>query len=94
MALYQRIACRSKNGIILDDQTQIGVARATVGFYESGERLPDALVLRKIAEACNVSADWVLGIDADVKGEMIEVLTSINRVYREKLTSINDISRL
>lgn len=44
----------------------IGVSRPTVGFYENGERLPDALVLRKIAEKCGVSADWLLGL-SDVK---------------------------
>lgn len=44
----------------------IGISRPTVGFYENGERLPDALVLRKIAEKCGVSADWLLGL-SDVK---------------------------
>lgn len=40
----------------------IGVSRPTVGFYENGERLPDALVLCQIAERCEVSADWLLGL--------------------------------
>lgn len=38
------------------------ISRPTVGFYENGTRLPDALVLRQIAEKCNVSADWLLGL--------------------------------
>ena len=40
----------------------LGISRPTVGFYESGQRLPDALVLRQIAEKCNVSIDWLLGL--------------------------------
>lgn len=41
---------------------KIGLSRATTGFYISGSRLPDALRLRQIAEACNVSVDWLLGL--------------------------------
>lgn len=40
----------------------LGISRPTVGFYENGTRLPDALVLRQIAERCNVSTDWLLGL--------------------------------
>ena len=32
----------------------VGISRPTVGFYENGDRLPDALVLKKIAEKCHV----------------------------------------
>lgn len=41
---------------------KIGLSRATTGFYISGSRLPDALRLRQIAEACNVSVDWLVGL--------------------------------
>lgn len=44
----------------------IGISRPTVGFYENGERLPDAIVLKQIAEKCSVSADWLIGL-SDVK---------------------------
>lgn len=40
----------------------LGISRPTIGFYENGARIPDALVLRQIAEKCGVSADWLLGI--------------------------------
>jgi len=39
----------------------IGVSRATIGFYENGERVPDAITLLKIAESCNVDVDYLLG---------------------------------
>jgi len=45
-----------------DFAKKIGISRPTVGFYENGERLPDALVLKKIAESCNASIDWLLGL--------------------------------
>lgn len=41
---------------------KLEMSRATVGFYAAGQRIPDALGLRKIAEKCNVSADWLLGL--------------------------------
>lgn len=51
----------------------LGISRPTVGFYENGDRFPDALALKNIAKKCNVSADWLLGLtdvkttDADLK---------------------------
>lgn len=38
------------------------MSRQTVGFYLNGERIPDALTLRQIAEKCSVSVDWLLGL--------------------------------
>ena len=44
----------------------LGISRQTVGFYLNGERVPDAENIKLIAEKCNVSADWLLGL-SDVK---------------------------
>ena len=41
---------------------KLSMSRATVGFYAAGQRIPDALGLKKIAEKCNVSTDWLLGL--------------------------------
>ena len=41
---------------------KIGMSRPVIGFYENGDRVPDILTLRKIAEMYNVSADWLLGL--------------------------------
>lgn len=41
---------------------KLGLSRATVGFYSAGQRIPDALGIKTIAEKCNVSADWILGL--------------------------------
>lgn len=41
---------------------KLGMSRATVGFYSAGQRIPDALGVKTIAEKCQVSADWLLGL--------------------------------
>lgn len=38
-----------------------GLSRPTIGFYENGSRLPDALTLKQICKKCKVSSDWLLG---------------------------------
>lgn len=43
---------------------KLGFSRPTIGLYESGSRIPDALVLRTIAEKCGVSADWLVGLSS------------------------------
>lgn len=40
----------------------LGISRPTVGFYENGDRIPDALILEKIARKCEVPSDWLLGL--------------------------------
>ena len=83
---------------------KLDMSRATVGFYAAGQRIPDALGVRKIAEKCHVSADWLLGlsevrsIDGDVKNAVkvtglsekaIQFISEINR----HLTISEDISK-
>ncbi|MCD8116873.1 MAG: helix-turn-helix domain-containing protein [Oscillospiraceae bacterium] len=40
----------------------LGISRQTVGFYLNGDRIPDSEKLKQIAERCNVSSDWLLGL--------------------------------
>lgn len=40
----------------------LGMSRQTVGFYCNGDRIPDALAVADIAQKCNVSTDWLLGL--------------------------------
>lgn len=40
----------------------LGLSRATLGYYESGERKPDIEILIKIANYYNVSSDYLLGL--------------------------------
>ena len=54
---------------------KLGMSRATVGFYAAGKRIPDALGVKTIAEKCNVSADWLLGLS-----ETKEICGDVNLV--------------
>lgn len=40
----------------------LGISRPTIGFYENGDRVPDALTLKIISEKCNVPSDWLIGL--------------------------------
>ena len=40
----------------------LGISRPTVALYESGTRIPDIAVLKEIAQKCQVSADYLLGL--------------------------------
>lgn len=71
----------------------LGVSRPTVSYYESGARVPDAIILRQIAERCGVSADWLVGL-ADTRtppqrSDFPEVEALIYRLKKEisKLSS-------
>ena len=76
----------------------LGISRPTVGFYENGTRIPDALVLRQIAEKCQVSADWLLGLTDDsfaqvravdalgVTADAIDNLLSISRQFPDTIS--------
>ena len=48
----------------LDIARQFNVAQNTVSNWENGNRVPDAEMLRKIADYFNVSIDWLIGIEA------------------------------
>ncbi len=59
---------KERFNLLRGDMTQaefavfLGISRPTVGFYENGARIPDALTLRKIASKCGVPADYLLGM--------------------------------
>ena len=44
----------------------LGISRQSLGYYLNGDRIPDASILKQIAERCKVSTDWLLGI-SDVR---------------------------
>lgn len=41
----------------------IGVKNSVISFYELGDRIPSPEVIKKLAAALHVSADYLLGID-------------------------------
>ncbi len=76
----------------------LGLSRQTVGFYCNGDRLPDAQILRDIAERCNVSTDWLLGI-TDVKNRNAEIQqicnhTGLSQVSVEKIRNLRQNNQI
>lgn len=51
----------------------LGMSRATVGFYMAGERIPNAADLKKIAEKCGVTADYLLGLSSTTSVQNREI---------------------
>jgi transcriptional regulator with XRE-family HTH domain len=52
----------------------LGISRPTVGFYENGDRIPDARTLATIAEKCEVTSDYLLGRTDAKKPENINAV--------------------
>lgn len=69
---------------------KIGITRQTLGFYLSGDRVPDIVTLRRIAESCGVSADWLIGVSdsrsLDVTQRAIVDTTGLSEKALQNLT--------
>ena len=66
---------REEKNLSLDEAAKgIGISRATLGFYENGDRKPDITILKKIVEFYVVSSDYLIGLsnirvpDLNVRG--------------------------
>ena len=44
----------------------IGVAKSTYSLYESGNREPNVMTIKKIADVLNVTADRLLGLEEPI----------------------------
>lgn len=56
-----------RGGTRLQDVAKdIGISRASLGYYENGDRKPDIEILMKLADYYHVSSDYLLGV-SDVK---------------------------
>ncbi|RGX55703.1 MULTISPECIES: helix-turn-helix domain-containing protein [Anaerotruncus] len=65
----------------------LGISRPTIGFYENGDRVPDALTLKIISEKCNVPSDWLIGLTENQMSDNIEIgrTTGLTDAAIEKL---------
>lgn len=75
----------------------LGISRASLGYYESGERKPDAEILLKIANYYNVSCDYLLGRTeaqtTDSNIQMIHKTTGLSEQAIKTLIEYNNISK-
>ena len=65
-----RELCKSKGLTQQQLATLIGVRNSVISFYELGERIPSPEIIKKLACALHVSADYLLGIE---KKESVDV---------------------
>ena len=64
---------RKANGYTIEQFAElVGISKSSLGYYENTDRLPDVEVLARIADALNVSADYLIGRTntAALKGKM------------------------
>lgn len=67
----------------------LGMSRQTVGFYCNGDRIPDALGIKEIAEKCKVSADWLLGMtDFTSQDFRVRRISEITGISEDTIESI------
>ncbi len=84
-----------------DVAKDIGISRASLGYYENGDRKPDIEILMKLADYYHVSCDYLLGVSkvkkADSTIQSIALKTGlsenvINKLcyYKERMTKFTD----
>lgn len=73
----------------------LGMSRQTIGFYLNGDRIPDILGLKQIAEECGVSADWLIGLTdvrtPDATTRAAAAYTGLSETAVEALQTMGDI---
>ena len=84
---------RKANGYTIEEFSElVGISRSSLGYYENTDRLPDVEVLSRIADALNVSADYLIGRTntAALKGKMKTVceLTGLSDETAEYLAQL------
>ena len=67
-----------------------GISRQSITLYETEFREPDASVLKRMVDALEVSADWLLGIEGEREVQKIpesgeEIITYVC-TYKEKMS--------
>lgn len=74
----------------------LGISRAALSNYETGKRIPDALMLKTIAEKTGVSADFLLGLSCgSMSDKERQILTSeYTGLSPEAVEKLHDYSHL
>jgi len=88
---------REEKGIKREDLAQkIGTSAAIIGRYERGERTPSVDIAKKIAEAMEVSLDYLAGdTSVLIKDKKmlyrLEVLQKVNPAYKDRILYMLDL---
>lgn len=92
---------KNKKWYQTDVAEKIGVARATYGAYEQGNRQPDFETLERLADLYNVSVDYLLGRDNRInpldyyKSKIVTEFPDINLMFKDmESLDANDMKEL
>lgn len=84
-------ALRKEYGMTQKDFSEfLGISRPTVGFYENGDRIPDAQILAEIAVKCQVSSDWLLGL-TEYRNKTVQGYNLEDMGFSEKAANMIDV---
>lgn len=69
----------------------VGISTSSVGLYETGERVPDAENLFKICKACNVTSDFLMGLeDESIKDLDVRAICEFTGLSFANVTLLHD----
>lgn len=72
----------------------LGLSRQTVGFYCNGDRLPDVITLIQIAEKCNVSTDYLLGLtNVQTPNTNVKTICEYTGLNESTIYKLNDMGK-
>lgn len=97
MILFQeRLKELRGNNRLQDIAKDIGISRASLGYYENGDRKPDIEVLLKLANYYHVSCDYLLGLtdikSPDINNRMISQTLGLDEQSIKTLTNFKQKS--
>lgn len=88
---------REEKGIKREEvASKIGTSAAIIGRYERGERTPSVDIAKKIAEALEVSLDYLVGDTTVLLKDKkmlyrLEVLQKVNPVHKDRILYMLDL---
>jgi len=68
---------------------RMGVTRATVSYYENGDRIPDIQFLDKVINETCVCYDYLMGYSAAMRGTFVSTYSELNDAALESLKEFN-----
>lgn len=73
---------------------KVGISRQSMGFYLSGKRVPDSVILVQICQKCEVSSDWLLGLtDTKSPDTNIAAVIQYTGLTEDNVNALHDLSQ-
>ena len=69
----------------------LGLSRQTVGFYCNGDRLPDVITLKQIADRCGVTTDWLLGHNTPSSESDVCIASAVTGLSRDAILKLKNL---